>query len=123
MVHDDGRAAVGVHFEEQGLPERNTNGRCEDVPLFGLRSRHTDPFCQSAYRPPDLCRIVCYCQSRQFFLQLAAKFEIRPNARAEVSHDVTPYLHFEVWSVTVSLRLRRLGVPHGSHQDYQGDRK
>ena len=89
------------------LPELSTYGRCEDVSLFGLRSRHTDPVRQSAYRLPDLCRIVCYCPRRQSFLQLAAKFAIRPNPRAEVSRDVTPYLLPEDWRVTVSVRLQR----------------
>ena len=34
----------------------------------------------------------------QSFLQLAAKLEIVPDARAEVSHDVTPHLHPDIRS-------------------------
>jgi hypothetical protein len=68
--------------------------------------------CQGAIRLDGLGSILCHCQNQQAFLQLAAKFDIRPHSRVELSHDVT-----------VLVRRRRLRVTHGSRQDHQGDRK
>ena len=112
VVHD-GRPGVGVDFEDQGLPELNTDGRREDVSLLGLRTRHTDSFARARIALLISAGSSVTVRAGSPRLQLAAKFEIVPDSRAEVSHDVAPDLYSEA-GVSRSVRRCRLRVTNGT---------